>query len=77
MPRAYPQCLRRERLDWVEAMMERYAQWRQLDLLELAVTAIQRQRLDPMMRTELTGLLKLLINECSAARATAEADDDE
>jgi hypothetical protein len=61
----------------VEAMMERYAQWRQLDLLELAVTAIQRQRLDPMMRTELTGLLKLLINECSAARATAEADDDE
>jgi hypothetical protein len=77
MPRAYPHCLRRERLDWVEAMMERYAQWRQLDLLELAVTAIQRQRLDPMMRTELTGLLKLLINECSAARATAEADDDE
>ena len=57
--------------------MERYAQWRQLDLLELAMTAIQRQRLDPMMRTELTGLLKLLINECSAARAKAEADDDE
>ena len=49
--------------------MERHAQGRQLDLLEPATTAIQRQRLDPMMRTELTGLLKLLIIECSAAIA--------
>jgi hypothetical protein len=43
MPRAYLHCLRRERLDRLEAMMERYAQWRQLDLLELAMTALQRQ----------------------------------
>ncbi len=57
--------------------MERHAQWRQLDLLELATTAIQRQRLDPMMRVELTGLLKLLINECSAALAKAKEADDE
>jgi hypothetical protein len=58
-------------------MMKRHAQWRQLDLLKLATTAIQRQRLDAMMRTELTGLLKLLINECSAALAKAKEADDE
>jgi hypothetical protein len=58
-------------------MMKRHAQWRQLDLLKLATTAIQRQRLDPMMRAELTGLLKLLINECSAALAKAKEADDE
>jgi hypothetical protein len=57
-------------------MMKRHAQWRQLDLLNLT-TAIQRQRLDPMMRAELTGLLKLLINECSAALAKAKEADDE
>ena len=57
--------------------MKRHAQWRQLDLLKLATTAIQRQRLDPMMRAELSGLLKLLINECSAARAKAKEADDE
>ena len=57
--------------------MKRHAQWRQLDLLKLATTAIQRQRLDPMIRTELAGLLKLLINECSAAHAkTIEAHDE-
>jgi hypothetical protein len=58
-------------------MMKRHAQWRQLDLLKLATTAIRRQRLDAMMRTELTGLLKLLINECSAALAKAKEADDE
>ena len=58
--------------------MERHAQWRQLDLLGLAANAIPRQRLDPMMRRELTGLLKLLINECSAAAlAKAKEADDE
>ena len=57
--------------------MKRHAQWRQLDLLKLATTAIQRQRLDPMMRAELTGLLRLLINECSAALAKVKEADDE
>ena len=57
--------------------MKRRAQWRQLDLLKLATTAIQRQRLDPMMRAELSGLLRLLINECSAALAKAKEADDE
>ena len=57
--------------------MERYAQWRQLDLLELAMTALQRQQLDPMMRKELASLRKLLINECGATLAkTKEADDE-
>lgn len=57
--------------------MERHAQWRQLDLLEVASTATQQQRLDPKMRTELTGLLKLLINECSAALAKAKEAGNE
>ena len=77
MPSGYLHCLRRERLGRLEAMMERHAQWRQLDLLEVASTAIQQQRLDPMMRTELTGLLKLLINECSAALAKAKEAGNE
>ena len=57
--------------------MKRHSQCRQLDLLKLATTTIQRQRLDPMMRAELSGLLRLLINECSAALAKAKEADDE
>lgn len=57
--------------------MERHAQWRQLDLLELATSAIQRQRLDPMIRAEVISLLKLLVNESSAALAKAKETDDE
>jgi hypothetical protein len=61
----------------VEAMMEGNAQWRQLDLLQPATRAVQQQRLDPMIRGELTGLLKLLINECVATLAqTKEAADE-
>lgn len=57
--------------------MEQHTQWRQLDLLERAASAIQRQRLDLVIRTELVGLLKLLINECGAARAKMiEAHDE-
>jgi len=61
----------------VEAMMERDVQWRQLDLLDLATSAIQRQRLDPMIRTEIINLLKLLLNEYSAALRKAKEADDE
>ena len=57
--------------------MEQRTQWRQLDLLELATGAVQRQRLDPIVRAEVTGLLKLLVNECSAARAKAKEAVDE
>ena len=56
--------------------MEQHARWRQLDLLVLATSAIQRQRLDPMIRSEVAGLLKLLLNECSAARAKAKEADE-
>ena len=56
--------------------MEQRAEWQQLDLLVLATSAIQRQRLDPMVRAEITGLLKLLIIECSAAPSKAGAGDE-
>jgi hypothetical protein len=62
MHSAYPHRHRRERLGWAEAMMEQHAQWRQLD---------------PMIRAEVTGLLKLLIDECSAALAKAKEATDE
>jgi hypothetical protein len=45
--------------------MERHAQGRQLDLIELATSAILRQRHDPMARAEIVDLLKLLLNEYS------------
>ena len=32
-------------------------------------------RLDPMVRADVTGLLKLLLDECSAANATEVADE--
>jgi hypothetical protein len=57
--------------------MERHAPWRQLDFLGLATSAIQRQRLDPMIRAEVISLLKLLLNEHSAALAKAKEADDE
>jgi hypothetical protein len=77
MHSAYPHRRRRERLGWVEAMMKQNAQWRQLDLLVLATSAIQRQRLDPMIRAEVIALLKLLLNEYSAVLAKAKEAGNE
>jgi hypothetical protein len=77
MHSAYPHRRRRERLGRVEAMMEQNAQWRQLDLLVLATSAIQGQRLDPMIRAEVTALLKLLLNEYSAVLAKAKEAGNE
>jgi hypothetical protein len=58
-------------------MMGRHAQWRQLDLLELATHAVQRQQINPIVRAEIIGLLKQLFNDYSAALAkTKEADDE-
>ena len=57
--------------------MEQHAQWRQLDLLERAASAIQRQRLDPAICAEVTALLKLLLKESGAALAKAKGADDE
>jgi hypothetical protein len=48
---------------------------RQLDLLAFTRRAVQHQRLDPM-RLEVTVLLKLLLNECSAARANVQEAND-
>jgi hypothetical protein len=58
-------------------MMEQHARWQQLDFVVLATSAIRQQRLDPMIRSQVTGLLKLLLDECSAAPATAKEADDE
>ena len=57
--------------------MEQDSEWRQLDLLVLATSASQRQRLDRMVRAEVTGLLKLLLEEYSAALAKAKEVADE
>jgi hypothetical protein len=64
-----------ERVGRLEAMMEQRG--RQLDLLAFTRRAIQHQRLDPMLRLEVTVLLKLLLNECSAARAKVQEANDE
>jgi hypothetical protein len=57
--------------------MERHVQSQQLDLLELTTNAIQRQRLDPVIRAEIVSLLKVLINEYGAALAKAKGADNE
>jgi len=54
---------------------QQHAQWQQLDLLVLANSETQCQRLDPMVLAEVIGLLKLLLDECSAAKATEAADE--
>ena len=54
---------------------QQHAQWRQLDLLVLANNGTQFQRLDSMVRAEVTGLLKLLLDEYSAATATEAVDE--
>jgi hypothetical protein len=57
--------------------MKRHVQWRQLNLLELATSAVQRQQLDPIVRAEIVSLLKQLFNDDSAAIAkTSEAADE-
>jgi hypothetical protein len=57
-------------------MMEQ--RWRQLDLLVRIPDIRQQQKLDPLVRAEVACLLKLLLNECSAALApkAPEADDE-
>jgi hypothetical protein len=57
-------------------MMEQ--RWRQLNLLALIPGVSRHQKLDPLVRVEVTGLIKLLLNECSAALAAKapEANDE-
>jgi len=54
---------------------QQHAQGRQLDLLVLANSERRCQRLDPMVRAEVTGLLKLLLDDCSAGKASEAADE--
>ena len=56
---------------------QQHAQGRQLDLLVLAGRNTRYQRFDAVDRAEVTALLKLLLDECSAALAkTTEAADE-
>jgi hypothetical protein len=56
---------------------QQHAQARQLDLLVLASKETRYQQLDAVTRAEVTGLLKLLLDECSAALAKATEAADE
>ncbi|MGY4167630.1 MULTISPECIES: hypothetical protein [Bradyrhizobium] len=56
-------------------MMEQ--QLRQLDLAAVTAGTVQHQRLDPLIRLEVTSLLKLLLDECSTARAKVTEADNE
>jgi hypothetical protein len=58
---------------------QQHAQWGQLDLLVFASgeSETRCQRLDAMVRVEVTGLLKLLLDECGAAVAKAMEATDE
>lgn len=64
-----------ERVGRLEVMMEQ--QWRQLDLPAVTAGTVQHQRLDPLIRLEVTSLLKLLLDECSTARAKVTEADNE
>ena len=57
--------------------MEHLQRGRQLDLLALAESASQQQRLDPLIRAEITNLLKLLLSECTAPVAGVREEDNE
>jgi hypothetical protein len=75
MHRAYHYRLARKRVGPMEAMMEQHTEWRQLDLLALSTSAMQQ--LDPMIRAEIVGLLKLIIIECGATASKARETHDE
>jgi len=57
--------------------MERHARWRQLDLLMLDERAHPLQRLGALNRSEITSLLKLLLNECVVGAASMKEPDHE
>lgn len=56
--------------------MEQRSRWQQLDLLVLATSEVERQRLNPAIRSEIVGLLQALLNECVVANPNVEVDDD-
>jgi hypothetical protein len=56
--------------------MEQHPRSQQLDLLVLAASEIERQRLNPASRSEIIVLLQALLNECVIANPNVEVDDD-
>ena len=51
--------------------------WRQLDLLIHTAGATQHPQLDPIVRSEVTSLLQLLLKKCGAVPAKVQEADDE
>jgi hypothetical protein len=56
--------------------MEQHPRSQQLDLLVLAASEVERQRLNPAIRSEIIDLLQALLNECVVANPNVEVDDD-
>jgi hypothetical protein len=75
MHNAYRHHRRPERVGRLEAMMKQ--RWQQLDLLVRTAGAIRHPQFNPIIRSEVTSLLQLLLKECSAAPAKAREADDE
>jgi len=57
--------------------MEQHPRWQQLDLLVLATSKVERQRLNQAIGSEIVDLLQALLNECVVANPNVEVDDDE
>jgi len=56
--------------------MEQQARAQQLDLLVLATSEIERQRLNPASRSEIIILFQALLSECVVTNPNVEVDDD-
>ena len=56
--------------------MEQHPRTQQLDLLVLATSEIERQRLKPASRSEIIVLFQALLTECVVANPNVEVNDD-
>jgi hypothetical protein len=57
-------------------MMEQHPRAQQFDLLVLATSEIERQRLNPASRSEIIILFLALLTECVVTNPNVEVDDD-
>jgi hypothetical protein len=57
-------------------MMEQHPRAQQFDLLVLATSEIERQRLNPASRSEIIILFQALLTECVVTNPNVEVDDD-
>ena len=57
-------------------MMEQQPRAQQLDLLVLAISEIERQRLNPASRSEIIILFQALLTECVVTNPNVGVDDD-